>query len=73
MGACMSSGGGDTIEARTNRDLEKMIKEVSSRVGSTCRYEIGWGLMVVVVVVKRSLLYADAILMCVLACGRWWW
>ena len=28
MGACMSSGGGDTIEARTNRDLEKMIKEV---------------------------------------------
>ncbi|KAG7553586.1 hypothetical protein FFLO_03018 [Filobasidium floriforme] len=27
MGACMSSGGGDTIEARTNRDLEKMIKE----------------------------------------------
>lgn len=32
----MSSGGGDTIEARTNRDLEKMIKEVSSRVVSSC-------------------------------------
>jgi hypothetical protein len=24
-----NGGGGDTIEARTNRDLEKMIKEVS--------------------------------------------
>jgi hypothetical protein len=30
----MSSGGGDNIEARTNRDLEKMIKEVSWRVVS---------------------------------------
>jgi len=40
MGGCMSSGGGggDTIEARTNRDLEKMIKEVSIEVwrGMVC-------------------------------------
>jgi len=41
----MSSGGGggDTIEARTNRDLEKMIKEVSCVFEGVCHGRVGSG------------------------------